>query len=113
MGRTLDEVIASLPARERKQIEARYKELVQEINSLRDLRKDARLSQEAIAKNLGISQPAVSKMERQADMSLSTLRSYIEAIGGTLDLIIRMPGKPPVHLELLGDLREQDEEVDA
>ena len=46
-------------------------------------------SQIEIASALNVKQPSVSKIEKQADMYLSTLRSYVEAVGGQLDLIAR------------------------
>jgi hypothetical protein len=52
---------------------------------------------------LKIKQPSVSKIEKQTDMYLSTLRSYVEAIGGELDLVVRLPSRRPVRLNRLGD----------
>lgn len=109
MGRTLDEIIAEMPKARQKKIKARAKELIEEYESLRALRKDARFSQERIAKKLGISQPAVSKMERQTDMNLSTIRNYVEALGGALELVIRLPGRAPVRLERLEDLHADED----
>ena len=109
MGRTLNEIIAAMPKARQKKIKARAKELIEEYESLRALRKDVRLSQQRIAKKLGISQPAVSKMEHQTDMNLSTIRSYVEALGGELDLVIRLPGRAPVRLQGLEDLHEDED----
>lgn len=53
---------------------------------LRELRAAAGLSQEALAGRLGVGQPAVSKVERRSDVSLSTLRDYVRALGGSLEL---------------------------
>jgi hypothetical protein len=61
-------------------------------------------AQAEIAAALKIKQPSVSKIERQADMYLSTLRSYVQAIGGELDLVVRLPSRAPVRLHRLGDL---------
>ena len=46
-----------------------------------------------MAKQLHIKQAAVSKLERRTDMYLSTLRSYIEAMGGKLEIIARFPNR--------------------
>ena len=46
----------------------------------------------------------VSRLERSSDMLLSTLRSYVEAIGGKLNLTVELPNKPPIVLAGLGDL---------
>ncbi|AFK52171.1 DNA-binding protein [Tistrella mobilis KA081020-065] len=37
-------------------------------------------------------------------MYLSTLRNYIEAIGGELELTVRLPDQPPLRLQGLGDI---------
>src|SRR5277367_4062163 len=104
MGRSLDEVIAELPSERRERVEARYQELRQEIEGLRELREIAGKAQLDIAAALNIKQPSVSKIEKQADMYLSTLRSYVEAIGGELDLVVRLPSRPALRLRHLGDL---------
>ena len=104
MGRSLYEVIASLPADQQEQIEARYDELRQEVEGLRDLRELAGKAQDEVASALNIRQPSVSKIEKQADMYLSTLRSYVEAIGGKLELTVKLPARPALRLHRLGDL---------
>lgn len=53
-----------------------------EVEGLRELRQLAGKGQADIASALNIKQPSVSKIEKQTDMYLSTLRSYVEAIGG-------------------------------
>ena len=104
MGRTVNEVIASLPKARRDKINARYQSLKKEVDSLRELRKAAGKAQVDIASSLRISQPSVSKIEKQADMYLSTLRNYITAIGGDLDLVVRLPKQSPIHLNGLGEM---------
>lgn len=104
MGRNLNEIIADLPAERQARIEARYRELKQEVEGLRELRQAAGKAQADIAAALNIKQPSVSKIEKQADMYLSTLRSYVEAIGGQLDLVVTLPSRPPVRLRHLGDM---------
>lgn len=104
MGRTIDEVIAALPKKSQERINARYRELKQEVESLRQLRKVAGKAQADIAAALKIKQPSVSKIERQADMYLSTLRSYVQAIGGELELVVHLPSRPALHLHHLGDI---------
>jgi hypothetical protein len=56
-----------------------------------------------VAAALRIKQPSVSKIEKQTDMYLSTLRSYIEAIGGKLELVVKLPKRPAIRLHQLGD----------
>ena len=104
MGRTLDEVMADLPADRRQTIEARAEELLSEVEGLRALRALAERSQEQIAEGLGIKQPSVHKIERQADLYLSTLRRFVEAAGGTLELRVELPGKGTIRLTGIGEL---------
>lgn len=58
---------------------------------LAELREARRLTQEELAGLLGNRQAAVSKVERRADMYVSTLRRYIEALGGELEIVARFP----------------------
>jgi hypothetical protein len=67
----------------------RHQELKRKVASLRELRLIAGKAQADVATALQIKQPSVSKIETQVDMYLSTLRAYVEAIGGELELVIR------------------------
>jgi hypothetical protein len=103
MRRSLNEVISSLPRDQQKQIEARYQELKQEVEGLRELRQIAGKAQADIASALNIKQPSVSKIEKQTDMYLSTLRSYVEAVGGKLELTVKLPKRPAMCIHHLGE----------
>ena len=56
-----------------------------------ELRKARDPSQEEIAQALAVGQPAVAKLEKSADMHISNLRRYIEALGGKLEITARFP----------------------
>lgn len=103
MARNLNDFIAELPPERQAEIEARYQVLKQEVEGLREMRQIAGKAQEDIATALNIKQPSVSKIEKQADMYLSTLRSYVEAIGGKLELTVKLPGRPALRLQGLSD----------
>ena len=103
-GRSLDELLAELGPEQRAVVEARSTGLHAEVEGLKALRKLAARSQEQIAQSLGVTQPAVVKIERQADLYLSTLRRFVEAAGGTLELRIELPGKGTMHLTGVGEL---------
>lgn len=60
---------------------------------LAELRARARCTQQQIADRMGISQSDVSKLERRSDAKLSTIRSYAEAIAGTVELAVRLNGQ--------------------
>ena len=103
-GRSLDDLMAALDPEQRALVEARSAELHAEVEGLKALRKLAEQSQEQIAQALGVTQPAVVKMERQTDLYLSTLRRFVEAAGGTLELRVELPGKGVLHLTGVGEL---------
>ncbi len=64
-----------------------------EIN-LREMRRLRKLTQARLSKKLKIGQEGVSRIEKRTDLYLSTLRSYVEAVGGKLSLIVEFPDRP-------------------
>ena len=58
---------------------------------LSELRRLAGKSQEEVAQTLGMKQPSLSKLEKQADMQISTLRKIVKALGGELEVLARFP----------------------
>jgi DNA-binding XRE family transcriptional regulator len=99
MGRTIEEAIEVLPADRRAKVEDRAAELIAEELSLQELRKAMRLTQAELAKRLGVRQDTISRAEQRADMLLSTLQSYVEAMGGRLALVAELPNRPPVRIK--------------
>ena len=95
---SLDEMMAELDPERRRRIEDRAAELIAEKMTLRELRKARALTQASVARELGISQDAISRLEKRSDLLLSTLRRTVEAMGGSLSLIARFPDRPPVEL---------------
>lgn len=77
------------PERRAKNIEATHA-MVSEM-ALHELRHAREMSQEELARELHVGQPAVAKLERRADMYVSNLRRYIEALGGTLEITAKFP----------------------
>lgn len=70
--------------------------------SLDELRRELNIAQEDLAGILGIQQAAVSKQFRRPDWHISTLRKYVEAIGGELELLARFPDRT-VRLSDIGE----------
>ena len=101
-----DDFIASFPAGRRAAIQARAKELIAEELTLRDLRKALDLTQTQLGAILGIGQEHVSRLEQRSDLLLSTLASYVEAMGGELKLMVQFSDRAPVVLTNLGDVFE-------
>ena len=95
---TLAERMDNLPTARRKKVEERANALIAEEMSLQDLRKARRQTQVRVAKELGINQENVSRIEKRSDLLISTLRSYVQAMGGKLSLVAEFPDRPPIVL---------------
>lgn len=106
MARSLQDKLASLDPARRAKIETEADRLHTEYLTLQELRKAKALTQVQLAETLGIQQATVAKYERQSDLLLSTLTSYVRAMGGSLKLMVEFPGQVPVALDGLGDTEE-------
>lgn len=99
MAKKLDDVMAALPAKRRAKIEKRAMELA----TLKDLRQAVEKTQVDLAAALGVGQDTISRIEQRSDMLLSTLKRYVEGMGGKLQLIAEFPNRPPVEIEHIGE----------
>ena len=83
MARNFKELQAKMDPESRARVEQRVQQALKAmpIEGLRDARE---LTQAQLAQVLHVSQGAVSKVERRTDMYISTLRTYVRAIGGDL-----------------------------
>src|SRR3546814_1064493 len=95
---TLKERMDKLPKARRKKVEARAAELIAEEMSLQDLRKARKRTQVRVAKELGIKQENVSRIEKRTDLLISTLSGYVETLGDKLRLVAEFPDRPPVKI---------------
>ncbi len=107
MGVSSNDLVARLPAEERCAVQTRAAQLIAEEMSLRDLRKALGETQVSVARQLGIKQENVSRIEQRSDMLLSTLNHYLSSMGGRLRLIAEFEGRPSVELVGLADLASQ------
>ena len=98
---TLDEILNEMPAERRARIDQLAQEMRAEIN-LRELRRLRKLTQTRLSKKLKIGQEGVSRIEKRSDLYISTLRSYVEGVGGKLSMVVEFPDQPPVILAALG-----------
>jgi transcriptional regulator with XRE-family HTH domain len=103
MATNIHDKIKKLNPARRKKIERRAAELVAEEMTLRELRHARKLTQVRIAKELGISQDSVSRLEQRTDILLSTLRKTVEAMGGKLSLVAEFLDHKPVVLAGIGE----------
>ena len=90
MAKKFRDLRARMSPERRKRSHERAEAMLAEL-PLQALRQARKLTQEAMAKVLGAQQAHVSKLERRADMYVSSLRTYIEALGGELEIIARFP----------------------
>lgn len=97
---TLDEFMKGFTPKERAKVKARTAALIEKELTLRDLRQAEHLTQERMAELLGVEQENVSRLERRADLLLSTLSNYVAAMGGKLRLIAEFPNRKPVAIAL-------------
>jgi len=91
MAKDVNEILNALPVERRKKIEARAKELRAEYLTLQNLRKARGLTQEELAQKLDMRQDGISRLENRPNLSIATLRNYIEAMGGELQLVAKFP----------------------
>src|SRR5580692_1681045 len=100
MTGTVDDFMRDFTPQEQAKVAARTAELIEEELTLRDLRQAQHLTQERMAVLMGVEQENVSRLERRADLLLSTLSSYVAAVGGRLRLIAEFPNRHPVAIAL-------------
>lgn len=104
----VDKIIARLDPAQRRKVEERAAELIADEMTLRELRKARHLTQTSVARQLGITQDGVSRLEKRSDVLLSTLRKTVEAMGGSLTLVARFPDRAPVELKGLAESPARD-----
>ena len=102
MTARLEDIIAALPPRQRAEVRRRANRIVRRVRGLEALREARALTQASLARRLRKHQPAISRMEKQSDMYVSTLRDYVRACGGRLDIVVQMPDGTRFTVERLG-----------
>lgn len=90
MARKFSELQAAMSEPRRRRAHERAQDMLRAM-PLQELRRARELTQQAIARALGSNQAAVSKLEQRTDMYVSSLRGYIEALGGELEIVARFP----------------------
>ena len=111
MTKTLEQMMKEVSPGRRKKIERRAAQLIAEEMSLRELRRAHKLTQGRLAKTLRIGQDQVSRLEQRSDLLISTLRSYIEAMGGRLTLLAEFPNRKPVALARISTLDPESSQM--
>jgi DNA-binding XRE family transcriptional regulator len=93
-----------MPDDERSEVESRTTEILAELDGLAELRRLAELTQAQVAETLDVRQPTVHQIEKRTDLYLSTLRRFVAAAGGELELRVSLPGKGTFKLTGVGEL---------
>ena len=100
---SLKKMIAEESVESQERIRQLAAELIAEELNLREVRRVRKLTQTRLSKKLKIGQEGVSRIEKRTYLYLSTLRSYVEGVGGELTLMVKFPDRPPVILTGFGE----------
>lgn len=98
MAIRVEDFLRTLPEEEQSAIQMRAAEFIAEEMTLRQLRRARQRTQVQLAKELGMTQDSVSRLEKRSDVLLSTLRKTVKAMGGELSLVVEFPDQKPVRL---------------
>ena len=107
MAKKFSELFEKMPAASQR----RAMEIAEQLRAempLAKLREAQQMTQESLAEALSVGQAAVSRIENRTDTYVSTLRRYVEAIGGTLVILARFP-EGEVRITQFEDIAEPTE----
>lgn len=90
MAKSFTELKEKMSPQRREMVEERAQAILMSM-ALQELRQTRRLTQQELANILNVNQAALSKMENQTDMRVSTLRKLLAAMGGTLKIVAEFP----------------------
>ena len=90
MAKKFSELVARMSPESRAESAARAREMLREL-PLIELRRQRSISHEALAKTLGTTPTRVGRLEDRSHLYLTSLRRYVEAMGGTLEITARFP----------------------
>jgi len=108
--KTLEQKLNEISPERQKKIKVRTRELVAREMSLRELRHAVNKTQKTVARTLNMGQEGISRLEKRSDLLLSTLRNYVEAVGGSLTLVAQFPYQEPIAIEGLGEVVTAEKE---
>lgn len=109
MAKSFNDLLARMSPERREAIERRVEEI--HGSPLYRLRKALQFTQEQVAAELGLGQAAVSRLERRSDMLLSTLRRFVGALGGELEIRAKFPNGEVVVEDLGSVLDDATDEA--
>ena len=101
---TFEERMGQLSPKDRADVLARSEELRAEEMTLKALRQSRKLTQNHLAKTLGVDQGEISRIEQRSDLYLSTLQKVVSGMDCKLSLIVETPDHHKIELTGIGDL---------
>ena len=107
--KTLEQKLKEINPERQEKIRVRTRELVARELSLQELRHAVNKTQKTVARTLNMGQDGISRLEKRSDLLLSTLRNYVEAVGGRLTLVAQFPDKEPIAIGGFGELTTPEE----
>jgi DNA-binding XRE family transcriptional regulator len=109
MAKNFKELQEKMPREVRLRSEALAEKMISEMG-LTELRAAMDMTQESLANALHVKQASISKMERRSDMYISTLSKIIEAMGGELQIVAKMPNGN-VKIRQFTQIRQDESET--
>ena len=104
MSKPFRNLVGSISPERKKKIDSRTNELLREME-IRELRRALDITQEELAVALEMKQSAISRIEHQSDMFISTLRSILSAMGATLKIVASFP-EGDIQINQFEDVRK-------
>jgi hypothetical protein len=108
MTKKLSEIMAQLPEDRQAKIKAKAEQLLSEIKSeeilLQNICQAQQLTKEKIKEVLGVDQEGIFTIEKQTDLLLSTLKNYLNNMGGDLKIIVEFPEHNPLIIDSLTEI---------
>lgn len=108
MSTTLQSIIEEFDDKDQKLIQHKAsllaKEMIRHADSLAEVRTALIKTQDEVARVLNVKQNAVAQLEKRSDLLLSTLRKYVEAMGGELAVAVRTGAGTVIMLDSLSSL---------
>ncbi|MBN1508604.1 MAG: XRE family transcriptional regulator [Sedimentisphaerales bacterium] len=106
MAKPFKSLVQKMSPESQERIKKRTAQMYSEM-ALQELRQAMHLTQQELADLLKMNQAAVSKLEHQSDMYVSTLRRFVAAMGGELRIIVHFP-QGDITINQFEDIRKQE-----
>lgn len=98
MAKKLSELTSKIPKKVNADASVKAAEMLTEM-SLAELRKSRGITQEQVARLLNMKQPSVAQLESRDETYISTLRNYLNALGGELKVTAHFPDGTRVNID--------------